>query len=315
MVINMFFSVFLRVHYIQYVIHSSFYRFETDETPTPVRLLRNCEEVGLFDDLKHNPFEETFRQAIYSKDKQSFAQRPLGLLVNNDDDTLHTPNILPRIIPNTGKIHNSTAHDIASVVDCKIDHSTIIDCSSTNDKQREPTLKKVPRIILNHYPTKETKLFRKICPKPHVIPAPTYIVDPIKEHIKDSLYKLRATNHGDTNSKSIDSTADHLVQIGSSNQPTKAVVKSSNKYVSKQMATKVPLGKVASTKSADVVERNREAAKRYRNKQKIQHEELFRRNAELEAENNRLKQELELMKKTHANCMVTVLQNERATKS
>jgi len=36
-----------------------------DETPTPTGLLRNCEEVGLFQDLKNvNPFEETFRKAV-----------------------------------------------------------------------------------------------------------------------------------------------------------------------------------------------------------------------------------------------------------
>lgn len=35
-----------------------------DQTPTPTRFLKNCEEVGLFQDLQVNPFEETFRRAV-----------------------------------------------------------------------------------------------------------------------------------------------------------------------------------------------------------------------------------------------------------
>lgn len=36
-----------------------------DQTPTPTRFIRNCEEVGLFQDLQNvNPFEETFRKAV-----------------------------------------------------------------------------------------------------------------------------------------------------------------------------------------------------------------------------------------------------------
>ncbi|KAG8245398.1 Alcohol O-acetyltransferase, partial [Homalodisca vitripennis] len=38
-----------------------------DQTPTPTRFIRNCEEVGLFQDLQNvNPFEETFRKAVES---------------------------------------------------------------------------------------------------------------------------------------------------------------------------------------------------------------------------------------------------------
>ncbi|KAK2187359.1 hypothetical protein NP493_168g01024 [Ridgeia piscesae] len=34
-----------------------------DQTPTPTRFLRNCEEIGLFSELKSNPFEEAFKKA------------------------------------------------------------------------------------------------------------------------------------------------------------------------------------------------------------------------------------------------------------
>lgn len=37
----------------------------SDQTPTPTQFFRNCEEVGLFQDLQNvNPFEETFKKAV-----------------------------------------------------------------------------------------------------------------------------------------------------------------------------------------------------------------------------------------------------------
>lgn len=95
-----------------------------DQTPTPTRFIRNCEEVGLFQDLQNvNPFEETFRRAV---EAVKTGQTPIlvnlliidfGVLLNNNikshcfkilfqdksfqsstsDDTLHTPNIFPHI--------------------------------------------------------------------------------------------------------------------------------------------------------------------------------------------------------------------------
>ena len=34
-----------------------------DQTPTPTKFLKNCEEVGLFQELSKNPFEEAFKKA------------------------------------------------------------------------------------------------------------------------------------------------------------------------------------------------------------------------------------------------------------
>ena len=39
------------------------YIMSSDQTPTPTRFLRNCEEIGLFNELKSNPFEEAFKKA------------------------------------------------------------------------------------------------------------------------------------------------------------------------------------------------------------------------------------------------------------
>lgn len=89
--------------------------FTADQTPTPTRLIRNCEEIGLFEMLNHvNPFDETFRRAVEAK---STATTPnevgtigddnaeltiLERTDNNDnhlnkssEETLNTPHVLP----------------------------------------------------------------------------------------------------------------------------------------------------------------------------------------------------------------------------
>ncbi|KOC66462.1 Cyclic AMP-dependent transcription factor ATF-2 [Habropoda laboriosa] len=68
--------------------------FVTDQTPTPTRFIRNCEEVGLFQDLQNvNPFEETFRRAVESGNTGTLTVPEVGIT----DDTLHTPHIFPHI--------------------------------------------------------------------------------------------------------------------------------------------------------------------------------------------------------------------------
>ncbi|XP_015591409.1 cyclic AMP-dependent transcription factor ATF-2 [Cephus cinctus] len=68
--------------------------FVADQTPTPTRFIRNCEEVGLFQDLQNvNPFEETFRRAVEAGKSGSLTVPEVGI----SDDTLHTPHVFPHI--------------------------------------------------------------------------------------------------------------------------------------------------------------------------------------------------------------------------
>ncbi|XP_054280337.1 cyclic AMP-dependent transcription factor ATF-7-like [Macrosteles quadrilineatus] len=74
--------------------------FGADQTPTPTRFIRNCEEVGLFQDLQNvNPFEETFRKAVESGKTGSLALQETRMAAVTDD-TLHTPHVFPHIIEN-----------------------------------------------------------------------------------------------------------------------------------------------------------------------------------------------------------------------
>ncbi|XP_032777413.2 cyclic AMP-dependent transcription factor ATF-7 isoform X1 [Daphnia magna] len=63
--------------------------FVADETPTPTRFIRNCEEVGLFQDLNVNPFDEQFRRAAEVTTHLSPSTLPSA------DDVLHTPHVFP----------------------------------------------------------------------------------------------------------------------------------------------------------------------------------------------------------------------------
>ncbi|KMR04062.1 cyclic amp-dependent transcription factor atf-2-like protein [Lasius niger] len=67
--------------------------FVADQTPTPTRFFKNCEEVGLFQDLQVNPFEETFRRAVEAGNTGTLTVPEAGIT----DDTLHTPHIFPYI--------------------------------------------------------------------------------------------------------------------------------------------------------------------------------------------------------------------------
>ncbi|XP_022115391.2 uncharacterized protein LOC110993434 [Pieris rapae] len=61
--------------------------FAADQTPTPTRFIRNCEEVGLFQDLQNvtvNPFDEGFKRAMEAKHTT---------LESSKDDVLHTPHL------------------------------------------------------------------------------------------------------------------------------------------------------------------------------------------------------------------------------
>ncbi|XP_059058880.1 uncharacterized protein LOC131852246 [Achroia grisella] len=65
-----------------------------DQTPTPTRFIRNCEEVGLFLDLQseENPFDEGFKRAMESV-KHGLPPMESSAIAPSTDD-LHTPQMV-----------------------------------------------------------------------------------------------------------------------------------------------------------------------------------------------------------------------------
>ncbi|XP_033254054.1 uncharacterized protein LOC117193413 isoform X1 [Drosophila miranda] len=67
--------------------------FAADQTPTPTRLIKNCDEVGLFEDLQHvNPFDIGFQRAA-EQNVSGTPNRPEA--PQNDGEPLHTPQVYP----------------------------------------------------------------------------------------------------------------------------------------------------------------------------------------------------------------------------
>ncbi|CAL4107215.1 unnamed protein product [Meganyctiphanes norvegica] len=87
-------------HTSSLVKHSGFI---IDQTPTPTRFLRQCEEVGLFQDL--NPFDEQFRRASLSRSTHSINES----LEVGTGGSLDTPRILP--LADSDETISSTSRD------------------------------------------------------------------------------------------------------------------------------------------------------------------------------------------------------------
>lgn len=270
--------------------------FSADQTPTPTtRLIRNCEEFGLFDDLKHvNPFEETFRLAIDGKSKLSpsillTTQKSLELIKCNDEETLHTPIPLKYTTAGNADKEKKPPND-ASSADKSSDAHSIQPIKPVTVVAPPVVRKKVnwPKAVDNSsdkpLDTSAKKPFRKIHPKPVIV---STISNPIKDKIRQSLLKCQ-TMHGGKN-----------MIIGHVATVNMDVPKAEHKPKTVKSKTS------SNSRDGHANERNREAAKRYRNKQKHLHDKLLMRNAQLEAEVVRLRHQLDAFKKAHEKCSVT----------
>lgn len=290
-------------------------------------MIRNCEEIGLFDDLKHvNPFEETFRQAVDNKSEacHDLLNRPnaLNMVKNNDEDTLHTPNIVPYNYTNNNDkdsvnlesekrtVNDSETEELSSpikpvlvsakeaivtkiIVDSNIKTKTN---SIVKDKRAETGIvneyKKLNGVInVNSTP----KVLRKIRPKTIKL---DNTLNNIKQRIRQSVLKYQSSHDNKCNAKSKMPIVNIYCPLSD---------QSNNKEKQSGVGIKKPINrkKDIDFKDDSANERNREAAKRYRNKQKILYDTILQRNAQLEMENRVLKQELQAFKRAHENCPVT----------
>ncbi|KAJ8307618.1 hypothetical protein KUTeg_014830, partial [Tegillarca granosa] len=68
-----------------------------DQTPTPTKFLKNCEEIGLFQELNKNPFEEAFKKAMDGSDSE--------MLPGPGSNELNTPiPPIPKTISDLGPV-------------------------------------------------------------------------------------------------------------------------------------------------------------------------------------------------------------------
>ncbi|KAK7078916.1 Alcohol O-acetyltransferase [Halocaridina rubra] len=97
--------------------------FIIDQTPTPTRFLRQCEEVGLFQEISLNPFDEQFRRASLLRSQSSISE-VIGV---NTGESLDTPRVLPPV--DSDETISSTSRD--DINGTSTSTSTIATCSIT----------------------------------------------------------------------------------------------------------------------------------------------------------------------------------------
>lgn len=228
----------------------------------------------------------------------------------NDEDTLHTPNIFPfNSVAVDSKKTVKTGADIKTICDSHAEDELIVqssdgvkefdkkhatmknkECRKRKSSKEHQTVEK-PQ---NDDTTLQT-VFRKIYPKPVVVPIVRGILTPTKEKILQSLLKSQSQCRNKQNEADVPivnvlpQTADGLdVELLKTKNIQQKVRKRTNMF-----------------KDNESNERNREAAKRYRNKQKLLHDALLKRNEQLESENAQLKKQLQSFLKAHQDCLIT----------
>ncbi|KAM3956222.1 activating transcription factor-2 [Aphomia sociella] len=81
--------------------------FVADQTPTPTRFIRNCEEVGLFLDLQsENPFDEGFKRAMETAKHGLLSMEHAG---GSSSEDLHTPQmVFPMVDHGDSALYSAT---------------------------------------------------------------------------------------------------------------------------------------------------------------------------------------------------------------
>lgn len=84
--------------------------FIIDQTPTPTRFLRQCEEVGLFQEISLNPFDEQFRRASLLRSHHSITES-----IGGGGESLDTPRVLPPPADSDETISSTSRDDISTL--------------------------------------------------------------------------------------------------------------------------------------------------------------------------------------------------------
>ncbi|CRK91225.1 CLUMA_CG004907, isoform A [Clunio marinus] len=302
----------------------------SDQTPTPTRLLNNCEELRVFDDLQNiNPFEEGFRRAV--EDNTNGIIRDVNFLeATCNQDTLHTPQILPQFetypVKNEPKTDTHFQDDLeADVIPTTVDDKTNIPKSyhELTTAENVNDLKKNERIIQQPV---------TLLPKPTIIYATPIVtsqanlkltetssnnVHRCSKSVKDKLKNIILSNSGQSvEKKQIKNESVPTIFIGTVPliaAPTNVIINNSNKLkrtndeigshskvvektTGDESGTKKRVRGEKSETASLKVERNRAAARRYRTKMKIQSRALQEKYEKSQREIASLKKELTDMK-------------------
>lgn len=296
----------------------------TSETPSPTKLIKNCETLGVFDDL--NIFDIGFQKAIENHNE---CPNPSTL---GNTDTLHTPQILneSRTLTATIKFRKAENEQTKVPIDTIVDN-LIFSTEATITKQcliQKQFLKIKPKPILLGAQTTSN-----IIQHTSNIAVPRTTID-----VKDRLKNIILSNNscaisekrlkvGESNSYSEHIKEENTIFNGSisttmiSNPTTSTISNnklpsSSEPHRSNKTRSNIGPDKIDTERN----ERNRAAARRYRKKMKIYSQNLQEKYDatqekldKFQRENTILKKELNELKKLllmHKECSVTMANKE-----
>ncbi|BES97925.1 Activating transcription factor [Nesidiocoris tenuis] len=285
----------------------------SNETPTPTRFIRNCEAIGLFQDL--NPFEETFKKAVENVKRGCSKSQNVSILSKSAGDELHTPQVFPEdhdvhhapgsgihrletpevivrseadtSITSEGPIHSvgtprhetQTQEDSVSLL-LEMPNGTVLQLSAKSVKNDVPQPRDAIRIAPVQAFSNEAVVLATQNVNVPVAPKPSNATNPlVKEKLKaflDGSYKTRRKNNSIS---SIPST------------PCKVPVR---REVVEEQSSRLSetLAETDDDRKRKILERNREAAHRCRVKRKRHIENLMHSNKILTQEVTRLRAEV-----------------------
>ncbi|XP_068147864.1 cyclic AMP-dependent transcription factor ATF-7 [Drosophila tropicalis] len=276
--------------------------FASDQTPTPTRLIKNCDEVGLFEDL--NPFDLGFQRATEQNVSGTESRTEP---VANDGDSLHTPQVYA-VDPPPVAVASTAVNDTPNETS-PLDVEQLLATTSVPAPlplEGPPPLQLIqPQVITWVLPPQSLGITTEV-PKiskssssasTNTIPAQTvrpYILP--KPSSAPTAHKLPlppliAPNPPPPEPSSASLTPTSQLPI---KERLKAIIHSNN-----TKRTFVPPPKAVRSKphrDEDCMERRRAAATRYRNKMRNEHKELRLQNAQLQQENQELRDKIARLK-------------------
>ncbi|XP_055919764.1 cyclic AMP-dependent transcription factor ATF-7 [Eupeodes corollae] len=274
--------------------------FLADQTPTPTRLIKNCEEVGLFDDLRHvNPFDETFRRAVEQKTQLLSTSGAQNDINSTSHDSLHTPQVFP-VTENTESgipCHRLPVTPAKTV-------STPTNLSNNVQAIPEPPKahKALPMILPKEVVKKPQTTIQLIQPQVITLNFPAPVISTIPVQTVKPFILPKTSSEASTASCTSPSSLPIKERL-------KAILSLNSKRTLSENNTRIVSPpkkcKPKNTFDDDSMVRRRAAAERYRNKIKKEHVDLRRKNADLVTENAQLKEiikQLRLDLARHQNC-------------
>ncbi|XP_037713218.1 cyclic AMP-dependent transcription factor ATF-2 [Drosophila subpulchrella] len=277
--------------------------FAADQTPTPTRLIKNCDEVGLFEDLQHvNPFDIGFQRAA-EQNVSGTPSRPEAPPL--DGESLHTPQVYPLESSTTVSAppgNPVTRSDSCSNVDVEQLLASTGNTPPEACQEGPPPLQliqpqviswvlpaqsvPVPLATTDSHRGKPTSAIR-----PYILPKPSANESHRASRRPEPILVTCNPPAHEPSSASLTPTSQLPIK-----ERLKAILHSNNNRRNFSTPSKAAKPKDRS-RDEDCMERRRAAACRYRNKMRNEHKDLRKQNAQLQQENHELHERIARLEK------------------